>query len=241
MAGSTHRNPKTISFLHTADVHIQTFNGIFGKLDADIVLDHAVHPEWLDEARRQGLTADLSARVSAHLKGQAARSDAVICTCSTLGPIAEALSREDQSIIRIDAPMMRRAAAHGGRILVAIAVESTRAPTLAVLTTALQESARQPPQDPLIEVVECFDAWPHFESGDTQAFHRAIASQVREAASARDDRPAPSCVILAQVSMAGARDLLTDLPLPIYASPRLAAEAALEVAEGRARVGTQEK
>ena len=230
MAPANQKTSKTVSFLHTANVHVQTFNAVFGELDAEVTLKHAVHPEWLEEARREGLTAELSSRVSSLLLEQAATSQAVICTCSTLGPIAEALSRADQTIIRIDAPMMKQAAAHGGRILVAIAVESTRTPTLALLSTALHEHEGQFSLEPTAEGVECCDAWPRFESGDTQAFQRAIADRIRETASAGDDRPAPSCAVLAQVSMACAGDLLTDLPFPVYASPRLAAEAALIVA-----------
>jgi len=190
MARANQKTPKTVSFLHTADVHVQTFNAVFGELDAEVALKHAVHPEWLEEARREGLTADLSSRVSSLLSQQAATSQAVICTCSTLGPIAEALARENQTIIRIDAPMMIQAAAHGGRILVAIAVESTRTPTLALLNGALHARAGGFSLEPSAEVVECFDAWPLFESGDTQAFHRAIAKRIRETTSAKDDRPA---------------------------------------------------
>ena len=43
-----------ISFLHTAQVHVETFDGIFDALAPDMTLNHVVVPELLARAQAHG-------------------------------------------------------------------------------------------------------------------------------------------------------------------------------------------
>jgi len=57
-----------------------------------------------------------------------------------------------------------------------------------------------------------------FEAGDQVGYVECIARTARAAATTAD------VVILAQASMAPAEALLTDLPTPVFSSPRPAVE-----------------
>lgn len=215
--------PAKIAFLHTASVHETTFSGLIADLAPDTELVHATHPEWLDEARQDGLGADLRARVADRLTALSVEADAVLCTCSTLGPVADSLSQTNPRILRIDRPLMARAAATPGTAIVALCLESTRETTLALVDDAFAAAGRD--SDRVLCV--CADAWPFFESGDRDGFARTIADRVRRSHS---DTPQAGCIVLAQASMACAEPLLTDTGLPILSSPRLGVEAALAAA-----------
>jgi hypothetical protein len=155
---------------------------------------------------------------------EAAQShDAVLCSCSTLGPIAELAHADANNIIRIDTPLMETVAAQSGTTLVAFCLESTRAPTLALLAATYARLGKPPRFEPVL----CAGAWPYFERGDTDGFAQAIATNVRRAAA---DIPDLGCIVLAQASMAVAVPALADMAVPVYASPRLAVTATLKVA-----------
>lgn len=207
-----------VALLHTAEVHVATFRRLLEELAPEAEQSHVVHADWLAEAREGGLTAPLRERVTGFLADQAAANDAVLCTCSTLGPLADELARERGNVLRIDRPLMQRAAEHDGTILVALCLESTLAPTLDLLGAAFAEKGR--PLDHRVAL--CREAWPRFEAGDMEAFGRAIADEVRDACRGLEHC---GCVVLAQASMAVAEAHLADLGVPVYSSPRLAAEA----------------
>ena len=209
--------------LHTADVHVATFTRLYAELARDAVVTHVVRADWLAEARRTGLTDTLRTNISALLQDAASANDAVLCTCSTLGPIAEVLHAATPHIIRIDTPLMQAAAAHDGTTLVAFCLESTRAPTLELLTATYARLGKPP----RFKAVLCADAWPFFERGDIDGFVGSIATTVRTAAAAVDDL---GCIVLAQASMATALPHLAELSRPVYSSPRLAVEATLRAA-----------
>jgi hypothetical protein len=209
--------------LHTADVHVATFGKRYAEMAPDVEVVQAVRADWLADARREGITEKLSSDVLKFLRVAAQSHDAVLCSCSTLGPIAEAAHADAANIIRIDTPLMQAAAAHDGTALVAFCLESTRAPTVALLASTYARLG----VEPRFEVLLCADAWPFFERGDTDGFATAIAASVRRAAV---DVPDLGCIVLAQASMAVAVPRLADMTVPVYASPRLAVTATLQAA-----------
>jgi hypothetical protein len=213
-----------IAFLHTAAVHVETFNGLLDQLGYQGTRTHKVMPELLDQARQHGLD-HVRARVEAVL-AELATADAVMCTCSTLGPVADVVSQTYDHVFRIDRPVMEKASDFGPDIMVAICLESTQAATLDLLHACAdrEEKAVSP------RVVLCAHAWPHFERGDFEGFADSIASTITTevAASAR-----PDCVLLAQASMRVAETRLADLGIPVFSSPRLAAERAIRIAASR--------
>ena len=188
-----------LTLLHTSPVHVATFDAL--AAEAGVEVDHVVREDLLADARTLG-PSSVADRVAAALAGH----DVVLCTCSTIGAVAEA-----HGALRVDRPMAAEAARRGGRVVVLAALESTIEPTLALLD---EEGVT----DVEAHVVE--GAWARFEAGDVSGYLALIGAEV-----ARHD----GTVVLAQASMAPAAD--RD---GVLASPRLGFAAALRLLRSRA-------
>ncbi len=210
--------------LHTGEVHCATFEAIFHALEPSVEITHTVREDLLDRARTDGPMAVRAETVDA--LREIGEADAVLCTCSTLGPWAEEAAKDDARIVRIDRPLMEAACGDGSEILVAICLESTRQATLDLLGQVALDMGR----DISPEILLCDGAWVHFEAGDVQAYARQIASDVKDRL---NGRAKTDCVVLAQASMRPAEALLTDIGVPVRSSPILAATRALEIARAR--------
>jgi hypothetical protein len=78
----------TIGFLHTAEVHVATFRGLFTELAPPGLTDlHLVDESLLADARRTGSAPGLAGRLH---ELATAGADLIVCTCSTIGADAEA-------------------------------------------------------------------------------------------------------------------------------------------------------
>jgi hypothetical protein len=206
-----------VGFLHTAEVHVATFDALVGRAAETT---HVVAPSLLDLARASGPSADVEAGVRSALTELVDDGAAVIvCTGSTLGPIAEDVGGLDVPVLRVDRPMIRAAVGHGSRIGVVAAVESTLDPTRALIADEAGHAGV------VVAIVESFvpEAWASFEAGATAAYLGQVADAARSIA------PYVDSLVLAQASMAGARVLLDDLPLPVLTSPEPAVDAALDL------------
>ncbi|OWU85581.1 hypothetical protein ATO6_01200 [Oceanicola sp. 22II-s10i] len=199
----------TLTLLHTAEAHVATFSALRDRIAPGAALNQHVRADWLAEARDRGVSSDLAARLDRFIR---AAPGPVICTCTTLGPAAEAAGA-----IRIDRPMMQAAALHDGRIVMAYALSSTLAPSRDLLAEYAAHDRIAP--------LDLTAHWPLFESDARDQFLDAIAGGIRAEVAATG----AGCVVLAQASMAGAKALLTDLPCPVLASPELALRAGLHM------------
>jgi hypothetical protein len=177
---------------------------------------HRVDPEALELARRDGTAALVRAAVAGHLTElRDAGCEVVLCTCSTLGEVGEALSGDGLDVIRIDRPMLRRAVTLGPRIGVLVALTSTIEPTTRVLAGEAADAGVDVSFD--VSVVE--GAWDVFLGGNAEEYHSRVAQAARELADRCD------VVVLAQASMEPAAALLSSLATPVLTSPRAAVEA----------------
>lgn len=212
-----------VGFLHTAEVHVATFEALSRKHLPSASTVHRVDPEALELARQDGAVERVRAVVAAHLAElRDAGCGIVLCTCSTLGEVAEDLSDDGLAVIRIDRPMLRRAVSFGPRIGVLVALMSTIEPT----TRVLAEEAAHAETDITVEVSVVEGAWDAFLAGDSEAYHSRIAHAARELASRCD------VVVLAQASMEPAAALLAGLGTHVLTSPRSAVEAVAAVQRG---------
>ena len=188
------------TLLHTAHVHCATFDA----LSPDRELTHLVRIDWLERAQA-GIDEALRQEITAAVQ---AADGPVLCTCTTLGETAEAAGA-----LRIDAPMMAKAAQIGGPVLMAYCLESTRAASLDLLTRAFGDT------DPQAQLLDLPAHWPLFIEGRIEEFTRAIADDINTALNHRHH----GCVVIAQASMAGASTPLRSLTeVPILTSPDLA-------------------
>ncbi|GGV65204.1 hypothetical protein GCM10010294_17890 [Streptomyces griseoloalbus] len=206
-----------LALLHTSPVHVPVFDALRDEGHPGLELRHFVAEELLERARATGPAAvadDVRARVREAVDGGAR---AVLCTCSTIGHIAEqAAARAGVPVLRVDRPMAGVAVAAGPRVVVLAALESTLRPTVALI----EEEARRAGQAVEVRTVWVAGAWERFEAGDAEGYVRRIAD-------AADAVTGADVIVLAQASMAPA-ERLTTATVPVLSSPRpgLAAGAA---------------
>ncbi|MFD4599297.1 aspartate/glutamate racemase family protein [Streptomyces sp. NPDC058464] len=218
-----------LALLHTSPLHVPVFDALRDAHHPGLELRHSVAPDLLSRARREGPEA-VAEDVTAALRQAAAPGvQAVLCTCSTIGEVAErAAARVGVPVIRGDRPMAAAAVAAGPRIAVLATVESTLPPTLALLDDEARRADR--PIRARAELVP--DAWTRFDAGDIEGCARLVAA-------AADSVLDADVIVLAQASMTSAANLTTTT-VPILSSPRpglAAGAAAVDRGSARAPLG----
>lgn len=210
----------TVGFLHTSREHVATFRALVAELLPDAQVLEVVDEIVLDQARRLG---ERDVRVIGAIADRLAElvdADVVVCTCSTLGGVAEQVGRAaGEHVVRVDRAMVQRAvelaASSDGR---RVAVVATFASTLRPTSDLFDEIMLSTGASVAVETTVIDGAWEHFEHGDTEGYLDVIAAALPAIASTTD------VVVLAQASMAAARGRV-DVATPILSSPRLAIES----------------
>lgn len=211
------------TLFHTSPTHVARFDTLRDRIAPGTPLAHVVRADWLARAQG-GIDAALREEILTDISAAAGRA---LCTCTTIGAVAE-----DAGALRIDRPVMAQAAQAGGRLALAYCLESTAAPSRALLAEAL---AAAPGREYLeqdeaeIGMLDLTACWPLFEAGDGPGFETAVAEAVRAHLAGRPDIGA---VVLAQASMAGAAGHLADLAVPVLSSPEPALRALLSPGAG---------
>ena len=207
-----------LAFLHTADVHINTFDTLLTQAGYTDAVFHTVRADLLDRARVDGIDSvadDVIEELDRIV--QAADADLIVCTCSTIGDLAENAGVKNATVWRVDRPLMETAVSKGNRILLACTLESTLKPSRDLLESVL-------PNPHNFEIIDyfCAEAWPYFAQDDLAGYAQAIADALSGA-------PQTDVIILAQASMAGAIPLCENVDIPILDSPTTAVSAIMDL------------
>ncbi|MFK0382809.1 aspartate/glutamate racemase family protein [Agrobacterium sp. NPDC090273] len=206
-----------IACLHTAESNVAVFESAARELDLPAgALLHEVRADLLAAAETAGgLNADIARNTASVLRQLCQSADAVLLTCSTLGPVADELTDTTEvPVLRVDAALASQAMKHGGKVVVLCAVETTLQPTARLFEKAA--GTRLIPADVRIpaDIRIVSGAWARFKAGDNEGYLAAIA-----AAADRAYDEGADIVALAQASMAGASRLAgkgrTPLTSPI--------------------------
>lgn len=199
----------TLALLHTSPVHVPVFEGLRDQDHPGLALRHLVHEDLLARARAEGPDAVADDVQELLVRAVAEGADLVLCTCSTIGAVAEARAAAvGVPLVRVDRPMAAAAVAAGRSVAVVATLRSTLGPTRALVE---EEAARAGwPVDVTEVLVE--GAWERFEAGDGEGHVRLIVDAV-------DALHGVDSVVLAQASMADAADRAA-LPVPVISSPR---------------------
>ncbi|WP_137178370.1 aspartate/glutamate racemase family protein [Roseomonas sp. AR75] len=206
---------KTIACLHTAAGNVAVFDA---ACPPGATLTHTLREDLLQGAEAAGgLTDAIAERTARALEALATPGvDAVLLTCSTVGPGA-AKARAPVPVLRVDAALAETATQQGGKVVVLCAVETTIEPSRKIFAEAAARNGAE------IEVRLVPGAWAAFRAGDPATYHRLVA-EASDAAYAAG----AACVALAQASMSGAVALAKGRkPL---ASPPVGLAAALGAA-----------
>lgn len=199
-----------LGFIHTAAVHSASFEQLVGEIQPTCAVEHVVVPALLEQARQAGVTSAIAQQLTQIIEQlQANGAERIVCTCSTLGGLAETLNPR---VIRVDRAMAEQAIALGSRIAVVAALVSTLEPTHALLKAVAQQQAK------MIEIRDytCLAAWEAFLANDQASYSQQIASVL-----ATIDQV--DVIVLAQASMAEVVKLCQQ-KIPILSSPRIAIE-----------------
>lgn len=208
-----------IACLHTAKSNIAAFEAAAREIGlAEGVLSHEVRPDLLADAERAGgLTLDITHETASALHFLGRNADAILLTCSTLGPSIEGIGDTiSVPILRVDATLAEQAVHVGGQIVVLCAVETTMEPTTRLFASAAKASGTP------YEVRLVPGAWALFKAGDRNGYLSTIAAAADDAY-----RKGASIVALAQASMADAADLVKIGTRPL-SSPTAGILAAVE-------------
>jgi hypothetical protein len=182
---------KTIACLHTAAGNIAVFDA---ACPPGATLTHTLREDLLKDAEAAGgLTEEIAQRTAAALEALATPGvDAVLLTCSTVGPGA-AQARAEIPVLRVDAALADAATRGGGKVVVLCAVETTVEPTRAIFAEAAARHGAT------LEVRLVPGAWAAFRAGDPARYHAIVAAAADAAFAEGADE-----VALAQASMTGA-------------------------------------
>jgi hypothetical protein len=214
-----------LALLHTSPVHVPVFDALRDEDHQGQELAHLVHEDLLTRARADGPDAVAGDVRAVLAQAVAEGAVAVLCTCSSIGGVAEAAAEEvGVPVLRVDRPMAAAGVAIGPRVVVVATSESTFGPTVALV----EEEARRAGLPADVRRLFVDGAWALFQAGDTEGYVRSVAAAV-------DSVPGDSAdaIILAQASMTPAQ-ALTTTAVPVLSSPRpgLAAGAAAARAAG---------
>ncbi|WP_330247514.1 MULTISPECIES: aspartate/glutamate racemase family protein [unclassified Streptomyces] len=206
----------TLALLHTSPVHVPVFEALRDADHPGLALRHLVHEDLLSRARDAGPDA-VRGEIVALLAGAVAEgATAVLCTCSTIGAVAESAAESlGVPVLRVDRPMAA-AAVTRDRVVVLAAIDDTLPPTLALLT----EEAGNRCVD--IRTVLVDGAWARFRAGDRDGYLDLVAA-------AADRVTDADVIVLAQASMADAATR-TATRIPVLSSPRPGLSAAAAAA-----------
>ncbi|MFN7223893.1 MAG: aspartate/glutamate racemase family protein [Paracoccaceae bacterium] len=208
--------PRQIAMIHTVSGLIPLFDGLAKQ--------HL--PDWqgfnmLDESLLRGTIRDGSlSQTTMWRLAQMVRSaveagaEAVVVTCSSLGPAVDATQPFcPVPLFRIDEGMAQTAVDLGLRIGVLATLRTTLDPTTALVQRCADKAGR-----PCTVVAELADgAFQRLAAGDAGGHDAMVAKSLRDLV------PRTDVVVLAQASMARALDLVKDtLPqIPVLTSPEL--------------------
>ncbi|WP_121710020.1 aspartate/glutamate racemase family protein [Streptomyces sp. E5N91] len=210
-----------LALLHTSAVHVPVFDALRDVGHPGLELRHHVDAGLLERARREGPEAVADAVAAVLRRAVAEGARAVLCTCSTIGGVAEAAAAgAGVPVLRVDRPMAADAVAAGPRVLVLAALESTLAPTAALIA----EEARRADRPVEVRTLLVEGAWSRFEAGDGEGYLRRVAE-------AADAVTGADVIVLAQASMAPARKA-TTVRVPVLASPEPGLAAGAAAARG---------
>jgi hypothetical protein len=188
-----------IACLHTIDSNVAVFEA--ARPDAGVELRHQVRADLLAAAEASGgLSRDITAQTVEVLRHLIDGADAVLLTCSTLGPaVAEVEGVPEVPVLRVDGALAEAAVRDGGRVVVLCTAATTMGPTGTLFETAAARTGAK------VELRLVPGAWEAFKAGRIADYHAAIAAAADDAF-----RDGADEVALAQASMAGAAALCRE-------------------------------
>lgn len=218
------RVAQTLALIHTSPTLTPIFGALCAEQMPEITLFHMVDESLIRDTIEAGEVRKLTIR---RLLGMvesavAAGADAVMVTCSTLGPAVTLVQQMfDLPVIRVDEAMAEAAVRTGHRLGVMATLRTTLEPTTALLRQKAAQAGRK------VELVECLcdGAFEAVLAGDTATHDRIVSAALLDQMRGMD------AVVLAQASMARVVSAMPKglLQMPVLSSPELSVRRAWEI------------
>lgn len=209
-----------IGLIHTSEALVSLFDDLCREILPESQTISIADGSLIREAMASGgLNQSINNRLKDYIRQiEEAGVDAIVVTCSSLGPAVEAnQSGASIPLIRVDSAMANLAVNSGSRIGVLATVSTTLKPTVELIERRASLAGRT------VEVTSCLcqGALEKFLAGDVEEHDRMVSSSLLELV------PKVDVVVLAQASMARVIQCLpqSTCKIPILSSPRLAIES----------------
>jgi Asp/Glu/hydantoin racemase len=211
--------PRQLALIHTVTALVPVFAELTQRLLPGWETFNLVDESLLRNTIRSGVLEPItSRRLAGHVWSAVdAGAEAVMVTCSSLGPAVDAtVPLCPVRLFRVDEAMADAALAAGRRIGVLATLTTTLEPTLDLIA----RRARQQHKDIALSHAVCAGAFEHLQKGERDRHDEAIAAELARMS------PVVDVVVLAQASMARVVDALPPgaVGVPVLSSPRLAVE-----------------
>jgi Asp/Glu/hydantoin racemase len=211
-----------VALLHTTPVSTGPLTAAFAEWFPEAELVHITDDSLLPEVRAHGVTPGICRRLTLYgLATESTGAGALLNCCSSISETA-ALLRQVVSlpVVQVDEPMAEAAVSAGRRIGVFATLESTQAPSAALVERVAGQMGREVE----VRAYFCEGAFARLQAGDTEGHDAVLAEALRRAAGQID------VAVLAQASMARAEARLArEAPIPVFGSLRLAVQRVREL------------
>lgn len=215
---------QTLALIHTSPTLTPLFGELCSRYIPDVSIFHMVDESLIADTIREGrLRRVTMRRVLAAVESAAvAGADAVLVTCSSIGPaVSIAQQLFDIPVIRVDEAMAEAAVRMGPRIGVMATLRTTLEPTIALL----HEKAAEGGID--LEIVDSLahGAFDAVLAGDTATHDRVLSQALQQEMRGVD------VIVLAQASMARVVKAMPQgaLGSPVLSSPELAVKRTRDI------------
>lgn len=207
-----------IACVHTAKGNIDIFERAAEGLGLPPkTLSHHLRQDLLAATEEQGwLTPQLREEVARELRQHLEEADAVLLTCSSIGPAVEDFP--DSPVLRVDEALAEAALAADRKLTVLCAAQTTMEPTEALFSKVANAHGGQ------FQMVLVPGAWEKLKADDSDGYLHMISEAADQAY-----RDGADAVALAQASMTSAAERVKHGPAP-YTSPKAGLAAAVKKA-----------
>ena len=218
---------RKVGMVHTVAKLVPVFEELADEVMPGTEVIHLVDEGLLKDIVAGGeLTPDRVSRLASLASfAEASGAEAVMLTCSTVGPgVDTAKENVKVPFLKVDEAMADRAVELGLSIGVIATLHTTLTPT----SDLVRDRASVQGREVQVETVLCDGAFEALGAGDMDTHDRIVIENLKELMGRVD------VVVLAQASMARVADLIPDEEkiVPILSSPRLGVERLRSVLAG---------
>jgi Asp/Glu/hydantoin racemase len=203
---------KSVAVIHTGPVTVEPIKQRCKKIIPEVRIINIMDDSLLNDCRAAGgLTKAVTQRMCQYfIIAETMGVDVIFNACSSVGETVD-VGRQLVSIpiVKIDEAMAEQAVASGTKIGVVATVPTTLDPTVRLIEAKAKEQGKEL----AITRALCSKAFDLLLAGKADEHDQEVMDKVKELSATVD------VVVLAQCSMARLVPMLSDVPVPVLASP----------------------